>query len=130
MRSKARTGLYDMTGPAGYSAVSGFFFTDDAATIIDLEDAAIVHQDELTMSGSWSEQIWNDSGSGARDDGASWAVDTVSDWDPNFAIIRMPEDKPSARFFHGFSGYDKPLSPVRILDIAKCKILMNSWLFS
>lgn len=97
--------------PGGFSCLSGFFGMHDSGSgnglLGGLFRYAFIGGE---MIASWmpaSKQIWNDSGSGADDDGSVWTVDGSS-WQGS-----------SWSCFVGQSGYNAPSTPSPLIDLSK-----------
>jgi len=116
-------GLYRANAPAGYVAVGDVYeSTDDPGRITHVYYYGCLRSDLVEPTG-WTGELWNDAGSGARDDGSAWGFDNN---DPR--MLKSPGGPHQARLFKVNSGYGQPdLQPVRP-RLDKIQLLTDSWL--
>lgn len=122
-------GLYEMTNSnPNYYALSGLYYGADSIPFSQLETdrVAMVHLN-LTVLASNGGQIWNDGGSGARDDANVERVYYGSPDDDSVRIIQAPDGAPEAYFFHTNGFYMNP--PLR-LDFSKVQFVSNNFVNS
>lgn len=127
MRSPHRMGLFELSGPPGYVALSGAWFREEEVDVSRFGDQGMVHKDELTLEAEWGKKLWDDSGTGSNDVGMALAVDTGAFDDDKEKILVVPEGKGRAWLYHGITGQVTPSWKPRKLDMSKCKLLTNHY---
>lgn len=129
MRSPRGYGLFEMTGPDEYEALSGFFFSKEwIDTNQDLSYACMVHKDELTIESGWDYPMWADQGTRSRDTGSAWSIIQAPEDQVGTAIAIIPTGEPKCNFFRSGTTSSQPENTPRRLNFAKCKLLENQWL--
>lgn len=97
--------------PPGFFALSGFFGMHDDGSGNGLPGGmtrfAYIGNEMILSRAPASNQIWNDSGSGADDDGSVWAVEG-SNWQAS-----------TWSCFVGQFGYGSPSTPTPLIDLSK-----------
>jgi len=92
--------------PENFSALSGFFgYGGDERGIFNINSFAFVANSLLTQNNPIDRQIWNDHGSGAKDDGSVWGVANTA-WKGNGWQCFVPN-----------SGYNQPAGTFPSLDL-------------
>lgn len=116
-------GLYRANAPANYVAVGDVYeSTDDPGRIGFVYFYGCLRNDLVEPAG-WTGELWNDHGSGARDDGSAWGFDNN---DPK--VLKSAGGANQARMFKVSGGYDQPgLQPVRP-KLDRVQMLTDSWL--
>lgn len=126
MRSRGGFGSFEMIGPKGFAALSGIFLRKDSAGLDDFGSAAMIHTSLLKPATAYN-QIWRDSGSGARDDGSIWRI-TGPDDGSITPMSLTPTNTLPAYLFCSTSGYGAPNVPKYQLDFSQITVVSNSFL--
>jgi hypothetical protein len=125
-------GLYTPRARDGYTAIGDVYEHTDNPDEIQNGDFYGVVRNDLLIKSEWQGLLWNDQGSGARDDGSAFKFSNYDSRDTpdNQHMIQVPGGKPEARMFKTFGNYDDPPSgtPMK-LDWSHIQVVSNNFIF-
>lgn len=118
----------NLTAPENYVSISGVFRNgDDWPRAGDWDRLVCVHKDFIKEA-VYGDCLWNDHGTGASDCGSIWAITPKPEDENDQKMVKITGnfDK-EPRYFKANSGYDKPSDTAYLPNLARIKVLSNSW---